>query len=223
LRALCSSRSLGAPCGTFVCRESELKTFSGDQIPLLDSRCLVFLPAAHLAGIALKGFGPEPVPWAVLVGVPWAVLVGAPRPRLGRSLGSPCRHTSSAPRAFPGQSLSAHLFRVSGVPWAVLVGAPRPPLGRSLGAPCGFPMGAPWAIRLLGKRAKNVKWRQICLLGSHCLVFWLVTHPVGMALTGFAFGPFLGRPSCVLLVGPPSAPLVGPPGGFSLGAPCGFS
>jgi hypothetical protein len=135
LRALCSSRSLGAPCGTFVCRESELKTFSGDQIPLLDSRCLVFLPAAHLAGITLKGFGPEPVPWAVLVGVPWAVLVGAPRPRLGRSLGSPCRRTSSAPRAFPGQSLAAHLFRVSGVPWAVLVGA--------LWA---LHVGSPWAL-----------------------------------------------------------------------------
>ena len=216
MRALCSSRSLGAPCGTFVCRESELKTFSGDQTPLLNSRCLVFLPATHLAGVTLKGFGPEPFLglslWAFLgqslsghlvraSGVPWAVLVGAPRLRLGRSLGSPRRRTSSAPRAL-----------LVGAPWALLVGAP-----------CGFPMGAPWAIRLLGKRAKNVKWRQICLLGSHCLVFWLVTHPVGMALTGFAFGPFLGRPSCVLLVGAPSAPLVGPPGGFSLGAPCGFS
>jgi hypothetical protein len=150
----------------------------------------------------------------------------------GRSLGSPCRGTSSAPRAFLGQSLSAHLVCASGVPWAVLVGAPRPPLGRSLWVLLGrslwaLHVGSPWA--LLGpfvcweSEPKTFKWRQICLLDSHCLVFCPVTHLVGMALTGFAFGPFLGRPSCVLLVGAPSAPLVGPPGGFSLGAPCGFS
>ena len=165
----------------------------------------------------MKGFGPKPFLGQSLSAhlihasaVPWAVLVGAPRSRLGRSLGSPCRRTSSASRAFLGQSLSARLVRPSGAPWALLVGAP-----------CGFPMGAPWAIRLLGKRAKNVEWRQICLLDSHFLVFWLVTFLVGMNLMGFAFKPFLGCPSCTLLVGAPFAPLVGPPGVFSLGAPCG--
>ncbi len=141
MRALCSSRSLGAPCGTFVCRESELKT------------CLF---AGHsLGGRRFERIRARAVPWAVLVGVPWAVLVGAPRPRLGRSLGSPCRRTSSAPRAFLGQSSSAHLVRPSGAPCGCSLGAP---CGRSMWVPHGRSLGHSFAGKASQKRLSGDRY-----------------------------------------------------------------